>query len=75
MLLYNKNYNNAIKTKDDLEITISSALYDDLLIEETKLVNNAKIYQYNLQRLAGSKAISKLNLYQYKFNIEIFEKI
>lgn len=75
LLLYNKNYHNAIKNKDELEIIISSSLYDDLLIEETKLVNNAKIYQYNLQRLAGSKAISKLNLYQYKFNTEIFEKI
>ncbi|OLA94323.1 MAG: hypothetical protein BHW64_04420 [Candidatus Melainabacteria bacterium LEY3_CP_29_8] len=75
LLLYNKNYNNAIKNKDELEITISSSLYDDLLIEETKLLNNAKVYQYNLQRLAGSKSISKLNLYQYKFNTEIFEKI
>ena len=75
LLLYNKNYHNAIKNKDEIEITISSSLYDDLLIEETKLLNNAKVYQYNLQRLAGNKAISKLNLYQYKFNTEIFEKI
>ena len=74
LLLYNKNYHNAIQNKDELEITISSSLYDDLLIEQTHLLNNAKIYQYNLQRLAGSKAISKLNLYQYKFNTDIFEK-
>lgn len=72
LLLYNKNYSQALLNKDDLEITISSALYDDLLLEESKFIFDAKKYHMELQRLAGKKAMKNLKLTQWAFKSEIF---
>ncbi len=68
LLLYNKNYTNAIDSDDILEITISSALYDNMRIEEFYYMQTAKKYHLELQRLAGKKVVDKLNLYQYNYN-------
>lgn len=68
LLLYNKNYTNAIDSDDILEITISSALYDNMRIEEYYYMQTAKKYHLELQRLAGKKVVDKLNLYQYNYN-------
>lgn len=68
MLLYNKNYANALENEDLLEIAISSALYDNMRIEEFFYTENAKRYHIELQRLAGKKTVDSLNLYQYNFN-------
>ncbi len=68
LLLYNKNYSNAIANDDLLEITISSSLYDDMQIEEFYYMQQAKKYHLELQRLAGKKVVDKLNLYQYNYN-------
>lgn len=72
LVLYNKNYNNAIKNGDKMEIIVSSAMYDDLLFEEAQLIEQAKKYEMDLQRLAGKKAVENLNLYQYAFKNELF---
>lgn len=74
LFLYNKNYSSALKNKDSLEISISGALYDDILIEEAQLKNNAKNYHLQLQRLAGKDIFKKLNLCQYVYKTEIFEQ-
>ncbi len=72
LVLYNKNYNTAIKNGDKMEIIVSSAMYDDLLFEEAQLIEQAKKYEMDLQRLAGKKAVEELNLYQYAFKNELF---
>ena len=68
MLLYSKNYSNALDGKDILEISISSSLYDSMKIREFTLEQSAKKYHIQLQRLAGKKAVDSLELYQYDFN-------
>lgn len=67
-LLYSKNYAKAMDEEDFLEISISSALYEDMQIEEAKYVQMSKKYHLELQRLAGKKVVDKLNLYQYDYN-------
>lgn len=68
LLLYNKNYAKALDDEDLLEITISSALYDNMRIEEFYYMETAKKYHLELQRLAGKKVVDRLNLYQYNYN-------
>ena len=70
-LLYNKNYAKAMDEEDFLEISISSALYQDMQIEEVKYIQMAKKYHLELQRLAGKKVVDKLNLYQYDYDIAL----
>ncbi len=68
ILLYSKNYSNAIASKDILEISIQSARYDSMRIREFNLEQAAKKYHIQLQRLAGKKAVDSLELYQYDFD-------
>lgn len=65
LILYNKNYANAIQKGDKLEITISSALYDDMVMQEFVQEQTAKKYYMELERLAGKETVDKLNLAQY----------
>ena len=67
-LLYNKNYAKAMDDEDFMEIAISSALYDDVVIEEYYYMQLAKKYHLELQRLAGKKVVDNLNLYQFNYN-------
>lgn len=67
-LLYSRNYAKAMDEEDFLEISISSALYDDMQIEEAKYVQMSKKYHLELQRLAGKKVVENLNLYQYDYD-------
>ncbi len=68
LLLYHKNYSKALDTGDILDISISSSLYNNMVLQEFYYVENAKKYHLELQRLAGKKAVDNLNLYQYNFN-------
>ena len=68
LILYNKNYTNALDDEDLMEISISSSLYDNMKIEEFYYMENAKKYHLELQRLAGKKVVDKLNLYQFNMN-------
>lgn len=68
ILLYSKNYDKAQKQGDVLDLTISSTLYDNMIIQEYEEVQNAKKYHAELQRLAGKSAVDKLHLYQVDFN-------
>lgn len=68
LLLYNKNYANALDEENLMEISISSSLYDNMKIEEFYYMENAKKYHLELQRLAGKKVVDKLNLYQFNIN-------
>lgn len=73
LLLYNKNYSNALETEDLLEITISSSLYDNMAMEEFYYLQNAKKYHLELQRLAGKKVVDNLNMYQYNYNTALIK--
>lgn len=68
LLLYHKNYSKALDSGDILDISISSSLYDNMVLQEYYYMQNAKKYHLELQRLAGKKTVSNLNLYQYNFN-------
>ena len=68
ILLYAKNYDKAQKKGDVLDLTISSTLYDNMIIQEYEEVQNAKKYHAELQRLAGKTAVDKLNLYRFNFD-------
>ena len=67
IILYNKNYSEAIKSGDSLELVISSALYEDMLLNEYYEEQEAKKYYLELERLAGAKTVEKLNLTQFAF--------
>ena len=73
ILLYAKNYDKAQKNGDILDLTISSTLYDNMIIQEFEEVQNAKKYHAELLRLAGKTAVDKLTLYQFDFNSALFK--
>lgn len=73
LLLYNKNYSKALDTGDILDISISSSLYDNMVLQEYYSIQSAKKYHLELQRLAGKKVVANLNLYQYNFNSALFK--
>ena len=73
MLLYTRNYSKALESNDIMEISISSALYDGMRIQEFNLEQSAKKYHIQLQRLAGKKAVDALELYQYDFNSMLYK--
>ena len=73
LILYHKNYSNALDTGDILDISISSSLYDAMTLQEYSSMQSAKKYHLELQRLAGKKTVANLNLYQYNFNSALFK--
>ncbi len=65
LILLNKNYANAISSGDKLEITVTSARWEEKQIEEYKLKQEAKRYYLMLQRLAGKETVDSLNVAVY----------
>lgn len=65
LIILNKNYANAIKSGDNLEITVTSARWEEKQIEEFKLKQEAKRYYLMLQRLAGKETVDDLNIAMY----------
>lgn len=73
LLLYNKNFTKAMEEDDLLEITISSSMYDNMMMEEFYYLQTAKKYHLELQRLAGKKVVDSLNLYQYNYKTTLLK--
>ena len=73
MLLYSRNYSNASRTSNVLEISISSSLYDSMRLQEFELEQAAKKYHLQLQRLAGKTCVDSLELYQYDFDAVLYK--
>ena len=65
IILYNKNYSRALKNKSVTELVVSSALYEDMQLQEYKQEQEAKKCYLSLERLAGKKAVDSLILSQY----------
>ncbi len=74
MLLYSRNYNNALYSDDVMEIAISTNLYDSMRLQEYNLEQSAKKYHIQLQRLAGKKAVDSLEMYQYDFDSVLYKE-
>ncbi len=73
IILYNKNFNNATKSNDTLEMFLSEHLYEKAILREEQQTYQAKKNLLELQRLCGNKAIEKLNLYQYTLKNELLD--
>ncbi|MBO5739198.1 hypothetical protein J6R97_07655 [bacterium] len=73
MLLYSRNYNNALHSGDVMEIAISTNLYDSMRLQEYNLEQSAKKYHIQLQRLAGKKVVDELDMYQYDFDSILYK--
>lgn len=73
MLLYSRNYANANRSHNVLEIAISTSLYDSMRLQEYDLEQSAKKYHLQLQRLAGKKAVDSLDMYQYDFDSVLYK--
>ncbi|MBQ7126770.1 hypothetical protein IJO12_06760 [bacterium] len=74
MILYSKNYSNALDTKNVMEIAISTTLYDSIKLQEYELEQSAKKYHLQLQRLAGKRAVDALEMYQYDFDSVLYQQ-
>ena len=70
MLLHNKNYSDALAKNDSLDISITSNQWEEELIEEYRLKQEAKKYQLALQRLAGKKTVQELNVAQLDLTLQ-----
>ena len=75
LVLYNQNFSNALKSGNELEILISSNLYDNAQLDELEMKEQVKKHELALVRLSGPKAVKKLNLYQYNINEEIIDQM
>ncbi len=77
IILYNKNYANALKKNSMTELIVSSALYEDMQMQEYQQEQEAKKYYLSLERLAGKKAVDSLILSQYALKNQLIntEKI
>ena len=77
IILYNKNYSNALKKNSMTELIVSSALYEDMQMQEYQQEQEAKKYYLSLERLAGKKAVDSLILSQYALKNQLIntEKI
>ena len=64
IILYNKNYSEALKNNSMTELVVSSALYEEMQLQEYKQEQEAKKYYLALERLAGKKAVDSLILSQ-----------
>ena len=74
LLLYSRNYSNALYGNDIMEIAISTNLYDSMRLQEYNLEQSAKKYHIQLQRLAGKKAVDALDMYQYDFDSVLYKE-
>lgn len=73
MILYSRNYASAQQSADIMELSISTALYDSMRLQEFELEQAAKKYHIQLQRLAGKKAVDGLDMYQYDFDSVLYK--
>ncbi len=73
IILYNKNYARALESNSVTELVVSSALYEDMQLQEYKQEQEAKKYYLSLERLAGKKAVDSLILSQYALKNQLLD--
>jgi hypothetical protein len=62
LMVYNKNYSDALKEKNESNIIVTSAMYDNQVVEEIKIKQKIKLNRLELERLAGGNIVDNLNL-------------
>ncbi|OGH98672.1 MAG: hypothetical protein A2104_03155 [Candidatus Melainabacteria bacterium GWF2_32_7] len=62
LILQNKNYSEALNSKNSIAIIAASSLYDKELLNELRLKQQIKLKRLELERLAGEEIVSKLSL-------------
>ena len=70
ILLHNKNYSEALEKNNSLDVAIASGQWENELIEEYKIKQEAKKYRLALTRLAGKKTVEELNVAQFDLALE-----
>ena len=70
LLLYNKNYNEALNNNDSLELSVAAAQWEEQLVEEYKIKQDVKKYHLMLERLAGKETTENLNVAQYNLKTQ-----
>lgn len=73
IILYNKNYAKALENNSLTELVVSSALYEEMQLQEYKQEQEAKKYYLALERLAGKKAVDSLILSQYALKNQLID--
>lgn len=74
ILLHNKNYSSALNENNSLDISITSAQWEEELIEEYRLKQEVKKYQMALIRLAGKETVKNLNVAQFDLTVQNIDK-
>ncbi len=74
LLLHNKNYADALDNSNSLDISITSAQWEEELIEEYRLKQEVKKYQMALIRLAGRDTVKNLNVAQFDLTLQNVDK-
>ena len=72
--MHNKNYSQALTNNNSLDISITSAQWEEELIEEYRLKQEVKKYQMALIRLAGKKTVDDLNVAQFDLTTQNIDK-
>ena len=62
LAVYEKNYKEALKQKDEANILVTRALYEKQQLEEIRLKNQIKTARIELERFAGEETVNSLNL-------------
>lgn len=68
MIVEQKNYDIALKDNNKFYMVVSSAMYDDKLLEEIQIKETVKLNRLRLERLAGHEAVEQLNLSKIVLN-------
>ena len=68
LIVEQKNYNIALKQDNRFYMIVSSAVYDDKMLEEIQLKEKVKLNRLKLERLAGHEAVEQLNLSRIVLN-------
>ena len=66
LLVYEKNYNDALKKRSESSALVAKAMYEKQKAEELKLKNEIKLSRLALERFAGEEAVNSLHLSKVK---------
>lgn len=70
LVVEQKNYSKALSKNNRFYMIVSSAVYDDKMLEEIQLREKVKLNRLKLERLAGHDAVEQLNLSKLVLNID-----
>lgn len=75
LIVEQKNYSTAVKQDNRFYMVVSSAMYDDKMLEEIQLKQKVKLNRLKLERLAGHDAVEQLTLSKIVLNTDCGNEI